>query len=99
MKTLADGTEVSDDTPTRNTSEGRFLLTAQEIARKQAQVLASQKERAATQYKRDRIAAYMNRIGTADDQLDMIWKALEDLGSTHATIAIIAAIKSEFPKP
>ena len=31
MKTLHDGTEVEDNVPTKNTSQGRFLLTQAEI--------------------------------------------------------------------
>lgn len=109
MKLLADGTEVPLDTPTKLTSEGRFLLTAQEIAEKQAQVLASQKLAADTRYIRDRQEAYTTRIGTTGDQLDAIWRALPTLGlqpdpiapdgTPEKLLSEIAAIKSEFPKP
>ncbi len=41
MKTLHDGTEVSDDTPTRLVNGKRYLLTKEEIAAREAEAAAS----------------------------------------------------------
>ncbi len=42
MKTLYDGTEVSDDTPTKNVSGLRYLLTQEEIEAREQEVSANQ---------------------------------------------------------
>lgn len=56
MKILHDGTEVSDDTPTRMTSEGRILMTAEEIAARQAEEAA---------HNTAQIAAHLPKYGKA----------------------------------
>lgn len=45
MKTLHDGTSVPLDTPTKNTSEGRFLLTPAEVSAREAGELEYTKSR------------------------------------------------------
>jgi hypothetical protein len=47
MKTLHDGTEVSDETPTKNVSGDRYLLTPEETAARQAEEAEARKPTAA----------------------------------------------------
>lgn len=72
-------------------------LKAQIIAERAAEAQAKEAERLATQYKRDRQAAYP----TIGDQLDAMYKkfALGDSTEYDAIAAQIAAVKAQFPKP
>ena len=103
MTILSDGTEVPDSTLVRweqgLAGTGLIALSPEEVAQREAESRKLEQEQAATQHIRNRQNAYVTRIGTADDQLGMIWGALENLGSTAPEIAVIAAIKAEFPKP
>lgn len=86
-------------TLTRLVDGVRRDMTPGEEAAHLAHQAAWKQRQEATQYRTDRRKAYQKQLGITGDQLDMIWTALENVGSTDPAIAKIAAIKSEFPKP
>lgn len=113
MKTLYDGTKVPLDTPTKNTSKGRHLLsTAEKTARAKEEKIYIENKKL-NKYKQDRAAAYAAKEATgelpesANANIDEIWQELEYIATTagvklsaRATsiIKIRKDIKSANPK-
>jgi hypothetical protein len=79
----------------RATAEGNIPFTAEEEvvwAAEQAAYALEQAALAATQYQRDRAAAYPP-IG---DQLDALWKGGD---AAAEMLAQVQAVKAQYPKP
>lgn len=104
MKTLSDGTRVSDDTPTKMEDGIVTALEGAELtefnARKavHAQNLVDEAAaravyEATEKYKDDRRAAY----GPVEDQLDMIY--WDQVNGTTTWRDYIAAVRAAHPKP
>lgn len=109
MKTLHDGTEVSDDTPTKNVSGERYLLTSKEISDRQKDeakyIAARQKYEAEEKYKDLRRAELAPLDG---EGMDAMRKAIESLADFLVTdlppeyqayVSKVEAIKTKHPKP
>jgi hypothetical protein len=107
MKTLHDGTEVSDDTPTKNVSGLRYLLTPEEIAARQAEEAAYEAAKPLLQWQ-SRMAATDSKIPRyVEDLIDGVQSALQASGvslSNHIPDALMTAyaekktIRSQKPK-
>ena len=91
MKTLYDGTEVSDDTPTKVSAIGRELLTDDEIAAKVAKEKAwadgaANRAWEALRKKRNLLLAETDWMANSDVTMSDAWKTyrqeLRDLPST-----------------
>jgi hypothetical protein len=107
MKTLYDGTEVPNDTPTKNVSGQRYLLTPEEITERQAEEEAflakKQKYEAEEKYKDLRRAELAPLDG---EGMDAIRKAITALAANSpvpaeftAYTAKVEAIKAKYQKP
>ncbi|MCH7936859.1 MAG: hypothetical protein IH994_07190 [Proteobacteria bacterium] len=104
MKTLSDGTQVSDDTPTKITDGEVTALKGTELAdfndRKAAhsqmlvdEAAAQAVYEATEKYKDDRRAAY----GPVEGQLDMIY--WDQVNATTIWRDHVTAVKAAHPKP
>jgi hypothetical protein len=94
-KKLHDGTEVSIDTPTRNTSKGRVLLTKKDISEREKEEKATQKEKDRHQALKNRVKAYelkgwLTPFDVIDDAAKRGWDAVKNDRNK---------IKADFPIP
>ena len=104
MKTLSDGTQVSDDTPTKmedgviTALEGAELTEFNDRQAAHAQLLVDEAAARAVydameKYKDDRRSAY----GPVEDQLDMMY--WDKVNGTAVWVDHVAAVRAAHPKP
>ena len=82
MKTLHDGTSVPLDTPTKNTSEGRFLLTPTEQSSRESEEAEYTKLSPLVRWQNDMIASDVDMPRALEDIIDALAVTTRDRIST-----------------